>query len=32
MLYDPRVKAGMNKAEVLPLLRKIALEFKADQV
>jgi Protein of unknown function (DUF2927) len=30
MLYDPRVKAGMNQAEALPVLRKIALEFKAE--
>lgn len=28
MLYDDRIKAGMNKKEVLPVLKKIAHEFE----
>ena len=30
MLYDPRVKAGMTETEAMPVLRKIAREFKRD--
>lgn len=30
MLYDPRVKAGMKRPEIMPVLRKIAIGFKKD--